>query len=173
MVVFCKINDVRLLHRGLEITNKVSENRHNVGLWSSPIIIPGKHHDDAGQTNEPLCSKLAAAGQQAHGSRCLSNEISRARVTVQSPLAARPAPPLASWDTKAKKKKKTKTSVPLAASPGVAKLYSGFSLASAGCSLLLARSRRPLADGGVPCGVRGAWTRSVDGWPRSNNKRTL
>lgn len=106
MVVFCKINDVRLLHRGLEITNKVSENRHNVGLWSSPIIIPGKHHDDAGQTNEPLCSKLAAAGQQAHGSRCLSNEISRARVTVQSPLAARPAPPLASWETKAKKKKR-------------------------------------------------------------------
>lgn len=75
-MVFCKINDVRLRHRGLKITNKVSENRHNVGLWSSPIIIPGKHHDDAGQTNEPLCSKLAAASQQAHGSRCLSNEIS-------------------------------------------------------------------------------------------------
>lgn len=76
MVLFCKINNVRLLLQGLKITNKVSENRHNIGLWSSPIIILGKHHDDALQTNELLCSKLEAASQQAHGVHCLSNEIS-------------------------------------------------------------------------------------------------
>lgn len=49
------------------------------------------------------------------------------------------------------------------ASPGVAKLYSGFSLTSSGCALFLVWSRSLTADGGVQRGVRGAWTWSAGG----------
>lgn len=58
-------------------------------------------------------------------------------------------------------------------SPGVTKLYSGFSLTSSGCSLFLLWSWSLSALGGVHWGVRGAWKLSVGRWPFCSNKCTV